>query len=183
MHILPRVLALLLLAAPALADERLDPYVGDWAGTVTVSPNGCAWKVRLSLKPREGSLRGTFFYSGPCSKKPGSGHFNADAGEGDCLHGTLAVPGLPAFNGEACFDQEGALVFRAGPASARLSVSDGGTEAELQASSPLGSADGEFVKVERKARKPGARGKTNGKKGKTARKAAAPPPEVLIGGY
>jgi len=182
MHLLPGVLGLLLLAAPCFADERLEPYFGHWAGKFSASPGGCAWKVRVKFTPDSGSLRGSFTYAGPCSKTPGAGTFNANKQEGECLRAMVAIPGLPGMNGEACFEGDGVMVFSSGLATARLTLSERDTRAELQAVSPLGSAEGVFNKLPpKKSKQAAGKGKARGKN--DAKKVKPVLPEVLIGSY
>jgi hypothetical protein len=181
MHLLPGLLGLLLLAAPCAADERVQAYSGNWAGTITVSPSDCEWQVKLLFTPAGGALRGSFTYSGPCGKTPGSGSFNADdQPNSDCMKAMVSLPGLPGMNGEACFESDDTIVFKSGLGSGTLSLSEGGTKADLEARSLVGSAEGAFIKVEpKKARKPAKKGKKDGKKGRSA----PPKTELYIGGY
>lgn len=181
MHLLPRVLGLLLLAAPCrAADERLEPYFGTWKGTITTSANECEWSVKLVFRPQgEAQLRGQFTYAGPCAKAPGEGYFNASpGGNGDCLKGMLSMPGFPGINGEACFDDGGDLKFKAAAGTMTLSLTQGGEQVEMQASSAQGTAEGTFAKQHKGAKAKKAK-KTNAKKDKPEK----PTPEVLIGGY
>ncbi|MDD2806391.1 MAG: hypothetical protein PHV33_12630 [Elusimicrobiales bacterium] len=182
MHLLPGILGLLLLAAPCAADERLEPFFGYWTGELTASPGGCEWKVKVRFTPSGESLRGSFTYSGPCSKAPGAGSFNANQQDGPCLQAMVSIPGLPGMNGEACFSGDGALVFKSGLATGRLTLSEGDTRADLEAASPLGSAEGVFNKVpQKKPKKATVKGKAQGKK--DAKKVKPVLPEVLIGSY
>lgn len=183
MHLLPRVLGLLLLAAPCrAADERLEPYFGTWKGTITTSPNECEWSVKLVFRPQgEAQLRGRFTYSGRCAKAPAEGYFNASpGGNGDCLKGMLSMPGLPGLNGEACFDDGGDLKFKAAAGTMTLALTQGGEQVEMQASSARGTAEGAFTKQHGAKKKKS--GKPNAKKDKPE-KPEKPSSEVLIGGY
>lgn len=180
MHLLPRVLGLLLLASPCAADERLEPYFGTWKGTITSSANDCEWTVKLVFRPDgESQLRGKFTYSGPCAKSPVDGYFNASpGGSGGCLKGMLSMPGFPGMNGEACFDEGGDLRFKAAGVTATLALTQGGEQADLQARSAKGSAEGTFTKQHKNAKSKKVK-KADAKTDKPEK----PSSEVLIGGY
>ena len=180
MHLLPRVLGLLLLVSPCAADERLAPYVGDWAGKLTSSANKCVWKVRIKFRPQGDVLDGTFTYSGACAKSPASGNFSASPGEGDCLSGSVTLPGFPSLAGEACFDEDNNLSFSSPMGSCKLTLSEGGRRIDMTATSPQGTAEGAFGKLGHgKGKKQPRKGKKNEGKAKPARAEK----EVLIGGY
>jgi len=164
MHILPGALILaLLFAAPAhsAGDPRIKTLAGVWRGTVTTSPDGCAWDVKANVTEKLGYATGNFTYSGPCSRGLKIGTFNASpAGQG-CFSLNVNVPGMPKMQLSACFDSQGNLSFGSMLLNGTLRFAEESTKAGLEAKSPLGSAAGEFAKAKAPAAAVGKKGRKN----------------------
>jgi hypothetical protein len=176
MHILPRVLTALLLAAgPAAAAPVVKDLAGTWQGPVSTTPDGCSWKVTASVKERSGYLMGNFNYSGPCSKGMNTGSFTARPAEGGCYSVNAGVPGLPKLNFSACFLDESRVVFESMIIKGSLKIAGDRRSLVFESSSLLGGARGTLKKTWSPPASAGQKGK-EGKKGKKGKTNAKPKP-------
>ena len=167
MHILPGSLILaLLFALPAhsAGDPRIKTLAGVWKGSVTTSPDGCAWDVKASVLEKQNYLTGNFNYSGDCASGVKLGTFNAAPASQGCFNIAAFIPGLPKVQLSACFDENGSLVFNSMLINGSLSFQEEGLKASLYAKSLVGSASGSFRKqFKDPAAKAGKKGNKNAK--------------------
>ncbi len=165
MHILQGALVLSLfcaLPAHSAGDPRIKTLAGAWKGSVTTSPDGCAWDVKANVLEKQSYLTGSFNYSGPCSKGVNSGTFNAAPSSQGCFSIAAFIPGIPKMQLSACFDENGSLVFNSMLLNGSLSFQEEGLKASLYAKSLIGSASGSFRKqFKDPAAKAGKKGNKN----------------------
>lgn len=145
MHILPGVLALLLLPACALAAGPFDKMLGDWAGTV-MSDDGCEWKVRSGVKGGS-SFSGDFTYDGDCGKGPARGTFRIKPSGKSCYAATVNVAKLPAMPVSGCADKAGNITFKTVGFSGKLTFTKGNKTFSLTVDAEQGSAKGQFRRL------------------------------------
>jgi hypothetical protein len=187
MHILPRVLTALLLAAgTAAAAPAVKDLAGTWQGPVRTTPDGCSWRVTASVKERGGFLMGNFSYSGPCSKGLKTGSFTARPAEGNCYSVNAGVPGLPKLTFSACFLNAKHIVFESMMIKGSVKIAADGRSLTFQSSSMLGGAAGTLKKTWSPPAGTGGKKADKGKKGKTnaePKPLKAPTLEIHGGGY
>ncbi|MHB0997223.1 MAG: hypothetical protein ACYC2I_12710 [Elusimicrobiales bacterium] len=145
MHILPGILTLLLLPAPALAATPFDKMVGDWAGAV-VSDDGCEWKVRSAVKSGS-SFSGDFTYDGECAKGPARGTFRIKPSGKSCYAATVNVAKLPPMPVSGCADKAGNITFKTVGFSGKLTFTKGNKTFSLTVDAEQGSAKGQFRRL------------------------------------
>ena len=180
MHLLPGVLALLLLAAAPAGAARLADFAGSWLGAVQTTPNSCSWKVNSLIKERNNLMRGTFNFNGPCGG--GTGSFTAGpAGEYNCYTVNAGVPGLPKLTFLACFVSEGEVRLKSVFLNGSVKISEDKRQAVFEASALVGTSRGKFRKVSPRPAKGGAQKGTKG--GSDAEKLKPPTLEIHGGGH
>lgn len=150
MHILPGLLALLLLPAAASAATPFDKMIGDWAGTV-VSDDGCEWKVRSSVKGGTG-FSGDFTYDGECAKGQTRGTFKIKPSGKSCYAATVNVAKLPPMPVSGCADKAGNITFKTVGFSGKLAFTKGNKTFSLTVEAELGTATGQFRRLTGKKR-------------------------------
>ncbi len=180
MHLLPGVLALLLLAAAPAGAARLADFAGSWLGAVRTTPNNCAWKVNSQIKERNNLMRGAFNFNGPCGS--GTGSFTAGpAGEYNCYTVNAGVPGLPKLTFLACFVSENEVQLRSVFLNGTVKISEDKRQAVFDARALVGTSRGKFKKVSSPPAK--AAGKKGSKGGSDAEKLKPPTLEIHGGGH
>lgn len=179
MHLLPGVLALLLLAAAPAGAARLADFAGSWTGSVLTTPGNCSWKVNSQIKERNNLMRGTFNFNGPCGS--GTGNFMAGpAGEHNCYTVNAGVPGLPKLSFLACFVSEGEVRLKSAFINGSVKISEDKRTAVFDARALVGTSRGKFRKVSSPPAK--AAGKKGSKGGSDAEKLKPPTLEIHGGG-
>ncbi|MEI7528973.1 MAG: hypothetical protein WCK76_08505 [Elusimicrobiota bacterium] len=141
-------------------------------------PDGCVWKVRLSVKEQLGAARGSFSSSGPCAKGRSTGTFLSQPGEPGCYTMDAGIPSMPKVPLKGCFDESGDLIFDSPMYNGALKFSEAGRKAALDIKSMLGSVSGNFKKL---GKPPAARsGKKENKNAKSVKKSSG---EIYVGGH
>ncbi|HAN05985.1 MAG TPA: hypothetical protein DCW72_08160 [Elusimicrobia bacterium] len=179
MHLLPGVLALLLLAAAPAGAATLADFAGAWTGAVQTTPKACSWKVNSRIKERNNLMMGSFNFKGPCGS--GTGSFTAGpAGEYNCYTVNAGVPGLPRLTFLACFVSETEVRLKSVFLNGSVKISEDKRTAVFDASALVGTSRGKFRRVSPQPAKSGA--KKGAKGGSDAEKELKPPTLEIHGG-
>jgi len=156
MHILPGVLALLLLPAAVSAASPFDRLRGEWGGTVS-SDNNCDWKVRASVNGGGSGFSGTFTYEGDCAEEAQQGSFTIKPTSKSCYTAMAKVEGMPPIPMTGCADKAGNISFKTVGFSGKLTFSKGGNALGLSVKAERGSAEGKFRRMVSKKKRPAAK--------------------------